>query len=633
MSDNTLVDINIESKKVRYTKEHSDYAFKMIRPRSFPWWVFLLLLPFLLLIRCQNDLRVDCIETETGIPVTYQDVNLKYTEHFIVKNGRWFSSDEIDLVCKSDSLGTAVFDSLPSSVFSRVCCFLTKGHLSSTGKCYGAVDKQINVFLTRRTKLLFDPRREDLRIRVVDEETGDPLPDAVVIYDYFETGRQVQDSVSVDAAGVATIPAMRYCGKLSLLTGSCYGYHDDVRSDVPCSDLLLERDSTDLRLRPIKEKFTFFVRNSETREPIPGASCIVTLTSHGISKTTTSRNVHTSVDGKGMGVYENANIRSVVGITASKPNYKDGVLKDGPNGPWKVEEFIRQPDSVRTIWLDPLPYLQEFINVDSLSLRPIPGVKNEITVYHADGTTTMLVEISNSNGVFTISAKEDERVEVTSTKGNEYHTKHTSYPKFKDITDRTIMMKPVMVDFDFKTVYETDHSHLLSNCTLRVQGSISGMLSPSNSGNGQFTVRMRKAETLTIIASKTGFKTNSSKIRERTESWLSAGADRRVIPLDYDLPPCDVRQDSYSGLGRTVSSFNMGKMSGIAIVDVDFYSIGDWITVYDGNTTSGAIIHRREYITYKRAFSVNFNLGAVTVVVESTESGSSGNYTVRCPTK
>lgn len=633
MTDTSQVDINVESNKIRYRKENSEYAFKMIHPRKFPWWVFLLFLPFLMLIRCQNNLQVDCMEVGTGAPVTYQDVNLKYTERFIVKEGKWFSSEEIDRVSKSDSLGVAVFAGLPSSVFGHVCCFLTKGRLSSAGKCYGDVEKQFNVFLTRRTDLLFEPRRDDLRVRVVDGETGDPLPDAIVIYDYYDAGRAIQDSSSVDAAGVATIPDMRYCGKISLLTGRCYGYHDDVHSDVPCSELLVERDSTDLRLRPIKEKFTFFVCNSETKEPIPGASCVVTLVHPGVSKKTTSRNVHTSVDGKGMGVYANAPILSTVGITASKPNYKDGVLKDGPKGPWTVENFIKQPDSVRTVWLDPLPYLQEFVNVDSLSLRPIPGVKNEITVYHADGSVTKLVEISNSNGVFPISAKEDEKVEVVSTKGNEYHPKHTTYPKFKEITDRKIKMRPVMVDFDFKTVYEADHSQLLPDCSLRVQGSISGALNPRNSGNGTFTVQMRMAETLTIVASKTGFKTNGTKIRERTHAWLSEGAGRREIPLDYDLPPCDVRQDSYNGYGRTVSPFNMGQMSGTAIVDVDFYSIGDWITIYDGNTASGTPIVSRTYIEYKRQIPITFTRGAVTVVVESMDSGSSGEYTVRCPAK
>lgn len=622
--------ISVNSDKVRYDTGHTDYSFQMRKPRRFPWWIFLLLLPLLLLIRCQKDIEVRCLEEETKAPVCFQEITLKYTDHSILSPSRkWFTADEIERTQLTDSTGVAVFEDLPCSVYSYIFRCLEKGYLSVFGECYAPANGEFNFHYTRHVDLVVAPRRETLRVRVVDEDTGDPLPDATVFYEYGDGGIHRVDSVHVDAAGVATLPDMRYCSKIQVLTGRCYGYLDGSRTDVPCRDMLVESDSTALRLKPVKEQFVFFVKNKQTKQPIPDAHCVVTLSYPQLNQNVVSRVVRTSIDGQGRGVYDEAPIISFIAIEASKPGFKDGHLEDGPNGPWKVEQFILQDEDTRTVWLEPEPFVQEFVNVDSLTLRPIPGVRNEITVTRPDGTSTTVVEVGNRNGVFPVSAAEDDVVVIVSVKNNEYVSKRTVYPRFRDIQDRKIRMYPEMVQLQFRTVMADDMQTLVPDCTLRVQGSISGSLPPNNSGNGVFTVNMRKAEKLSIVASKVGCKTNSRTVRNRDYAYLQANASRRAIPME--LPPCNGGvQESYDGPARSVSSYNMGRKRGSASIKVDFYGVGDYLTVYDGLVASGMPIVSRRYIEHEAVIPFSFTQGAVTVVIES-ESGSSGIFEVRCP--
>ena len=616
-------------KSFRFRENRLEYDVKL--RRKFPWWVFLFLLPLLLLVRCEKDLTVKCVEAETRVPVSYQDVTLSYTDHFIEKTGRWFSADSISLTQQTDTSGITVFRKLPCSVFSYIFHGLEKGRVSLQGECYQSIDHPFVFHYTRQITLEVEARRENLRVRVVDKETGDPLPDAVVRYVYFDVGQARVDSVRADAAGVATLPGMRYCSRLDSLVGRCFGYYDDVKVDVPCRDLLFDKDTTELRLQPVKERFSFFVKNVKSKEPIPDAVCTVTLRSPGNSSRSVSREVRTSIDGRGIAVYTDAPIISTISIRASKINFKDSVLTDGPHGAWRVVDFTTQPDPVRTIWLEPLPFVREFVNVDSLSGRPIPGVRNEITVTQPDGTKNTFTEISNANGVFPISAAEDDRIDVISSKGGEYWIKNSFWAKFKDIDDRQVLMQPEMVDLEFRTVVADPPSPLLPDCSILVTGSISGLMAPASSGIGVFMVSMRKAETLSIVSSKQGFKTNDTTVHNRDAAYLSADHYRRILPMEWNLPPCDGGiQESYSGPGTSTNSYSMGQMSGSALIWVDFYSIGDYLTVYDGPSASGTPIIKRLFIENERTIPFTFTKGAVTVVVESAPR-SSGRFLVRCP--
>jgi len=543
--------------KIKYKEEYDQYDIQLYHRRNY-WWLLLLLLPLLLLIQCKKDISVTCLEPDSGAPIVDQPVSMSYQAHFLWKDGRFFATDSISMTQSTDSTGQTVFRDLPCSIFSYIFYCRSQVSFTAQSECHAAVDERHNFHFTRHVDLMMEPRREDLYVKLLDLETGDPLPDGTLIYRYIELGEQHTDSAHADAAGVAMLPQMRYCSVVDLL-GRCHGYADTTRTNVPCQDLLAPNDSTALRLRPIKERFTFFVKNKETRQPIPDAKCIVTLTHPQGSKQ--QREVHTSIDGKGIAVYDDAFILAAITIHASKIHYKDGDLDPNPQtgNPWTVEEFIPQDDDTRTVWLEPEPYQQEFINVDSITGQPIPGVHNEIRITNPDGSVETFVEISNRNGVFPVTAKEDAKIEIVSTLSPGYKPRRTLIRRFGDLKDpdRKIPMQPEMVTLKFRTVDAESPNTLIPNCSLRCTGSISGNLPPSDSGNGEFNVTFRRVERLSILASKTDaatripYERTTDKVSQKDYDYLKVEQERRDIPLrlplvyDYNQSPSGTVTDCY----------------------------------------------------------------------------------------
>ncbi len=539
MSDKKLV-IRLD-KGVKFKNEYNEYSLQLCHPHR-PWWLLLLLVPLLLFIKCNKDISVTCIEPESNVAIDDVPVTLEYTAHFLWNNGKFLANDSISLTQNTDENGNTTFKDLPCSVYSYIFYCLSQASFTAKSGCHAVAGEEKNFHYTKHVDLMMQPRREDLQVPLLDKETGDELPSGTLIYKYEELGVEKTDSAKADARGIVTLPQMRYCSMIKEMTAQCYGYADTSKVDIPCQDLLTPTDSTAMHLRPIKARFEFFIKNKETKQPIPDASCAVTLTHPGKSKTTDTRNVKTSVDGKGMAFYNDAFILSTIAIHASALHYKDGDLESGS---FTVENFLNQDEDTRTIWLEPEPYAEEFVNVDSITGKPIAGVENTVKVIHTNGTNSTEKVISNSNGVFTIKAKEDDRIEIISVKRPEYKDKASIYPKFVSIKNKKVKMQPNLVDLKFQTVKEVSGQPALPNCKLVVQGSISGSLQPYNSGStGAFTVKARVNEKLSITASKGGYATNSTTVRNEPVSNLKAG---RKIPLK----PEPVIYENSSGIQGT----------------------------------------------------------------------------------
>ena len=619
---------------MKYEDGSDSYVLTLVHKKKRKWWLWLLLLllPLLLLIRCERDITVDCVDAENGALVSGALVSMEYDTHYLFKDGHFFPTEHISRQEVADERGRVVFKNVPCSVFSYIFYAFSKAKYSAENECHSSLSTWRNFHYVKHVKLEMLPLRDDLRVLVLDRQTEDVIPDATVIYRYKEDGKEKVDSTHTDASGVALIPAMRVCSSMELLQGQHYGYEDDTLAHVACRDLLVPDEERALRLTPIKESFTFFVKNAQTREPIPAARCEVTLTWPNQSRYEEMRIVTTSVDGKGTAFYDDAFILSTIHIHASKPHFRDSVLTGGP---WTVADFIRQDEDTRTVWLEPEPYVQEFVNVDSLSLRPIPGVSNEIRITHPDGTTEVITEISNSNGVFPVSAREDDTVEIISRCEPGYKPKETRIPVFRDAEDgdRKIKMEPEMESLVFRTVNALNPNELVPDCSLACTGTISGALKPTNSGRGEFTVTFRKVERLTIVASKYKWVRTTDKVNNKTWDYLKVDQERRDIPLKLDLPPCSGGAIVPKTGNYHVASYSMGTMEGTSTISGDFYSIYDWLTVYDGTQVDPkwVLIPRHQVIdTFNIPF--HYTQGAVTVVVETDQGDrSSWQYVVNCP--
>ena len=540
--------------RMKYQEQFNDYTLQMVH-RHKPWWLLLLLLPLLLLIQCNKDITVSCMEPDTGAPIDNIPVTMTYQSHAIYRNGHFFTNDSVTRTQNTDTEGKTVFRDLPCSVYSYIFYCMSKASFTAKSECHAAVAEEHNFHYTRHVDLNMQARREDLHVQLLDLETGDPLPDGYIVYRYHELSKQMTDSAKADPAGVVTLPQMRYCEKVELLLGRCYGYADTTRADVPARLLIAPDDSMALRLRPIKKSFDFFVKNKKTKEPIPGATCVVTLTRPKPSTASETRTVTTSLDGKGKAFYADGFMLSTIAIHASKPHYKDGDLEGGP---WTVEEFRNLDTLQRTIWLEPEPYVEQFVNVDSITGNPIKGVKNDITVTDADGKQHTYTEVSNVNGVFPVSAEEDSRLDIHSTCDPYYDPKKSYYPVFKDIKDKRVRMKPVMKTLTFRTVKATSPGTLVPGCNLRISGTISGPLTASTgstSGQGTFDVTFRRAERLTIQASKSGWNPTTNKITSQTYDELQGDQSKRDIPLKPNPVPHEYNGDQ-QGMGRDCYELN-----------------------------------------------------------------------------
>lgn len=407
-----------------------------LKRNNVPWWIMLLLLPLLLLIKCNKEITVICTDCENGSVVSGQPVTLEYTPHFVYDNGKFFPDSTVARTLATDDKGTAVFDSLRCSVFSYIFYCLSEVKISAENECFtgGAVR---NFHFTQHVDICLDPKRIDLHIKIIDAEKGYVLPDAELKYTYIKDGEPVTETVKADAAGEVTIPGMRFCSSLQLLEASCYGYENSVKQDEPCQNHVVADDYSAMRLKPIKKRVEFFVKDKDTKQPIPAAEAIVTFTLPDGSKDV--RTVHTSIDGRGVAFCDDAFILADIAIHAKKEGFGDGDLQGGP---WRVDKFIVQDEDTRTILLDRLPIAVEFRDVDKKTHNPIPGVTNKITVTAPDGTTSVYTEISNSNGVFVVGAIPGSKIEIAATKRPGYKPARHVVGSFQN-KGEDVLLEPV----------------------------------------------------------------------------------------------------------------------------------------------------------------------------------------------
>ena len=617
------------SKGFQYKNEQTDYEFKMKKRGK--WWLWLLLLPLLalLFIRCEHDITIHVIDND-GKPVAEANVQLSYISHILAYNGKFLSNDSVTLKQTTNEEGLAEFKNLRCSIFSYIFYCMSDCKVSATTDCMEASEKEHNFHYSKNIELRMDQRRCDLYLQVLDLETDDPLPDATVSFKRTIDGKEVDDSVKTDPNGRVTIKDYPACGIVETLLGSCYGYADTTLTKIPAQQMQAVNDSTTMRLRPIKKRITFFVKDVTTKQPIPGAEAVVTLTdSH--SKSVRSKST-TNVDGKGQGFFEDAFILAHVQIDASKrPHYNDSTL----TGSYTVDEFIKLPEEKRTVWLRPEPFVIEFENVDSITGKPLAGVTNKIIVTEPDGTTHSSTETSNRNGKFPVKAKEGAKIHIESQLRPNYLDKTTDIPSFSK--PEKVKMKPDLVTLVFRTI-DAENGTLVPRCDLKITTTFSGVKTPASSGSGQFEVKnLRHGERISIIASKNSYDTNSTKIQNAdVDALLTATQDKRDIPMKINLPPCSAGSPlakSNKQL-KSVQSYNMGTRYG------DSYSFTikingggkqpDRFIITDDDGTIDDITTAEENFT--KSYTRKCPVITVTVITCSDNPDDSiWEYTLSCP--
>ena len=611
-------DFQIESGK-------SDYEFRMKKPSY--WWLWALgIIAFMLLccVRCEHSIDVKTVDIDSGKNIVCDSVTINYTSHYLYKNGRFFVNETHTITRSSDADGIVHFSDMPCSVFSYVFYAFSSAEYSVESECSVLPESPATgLFHYKWSQTLkLAPKTTDVVLTVIDRETEEPLADALLRYSYNRGGKMVSDSIKSDAAGRCNMTDIPTCGSINFSRVSCYAYKDTSNVSISVIEALSDDEIATIPLTPLKESFTFFVHNKYTHQPIPDAKVEIVLK----DKNSVVRHgpISTNVDGTGRGAYNDAFIGATLELKASKNNYKDSIYTPICT----VKEFIDKPDSLRVIYLEPLPNNQTFVNADSISHEPIAGVMNHIVVKSMDGNEYKYDEPSNRQGVFTFKAMEGDHIVIDSKLDPQYEPKHTDISKFEK--GDTIFMKSNVVNLTFRTIVENT-GFILPDCQLKIQTSKSNVTAPTNSSNGVFTVYgLFPNEKISIISSKQGYETNDYTINEFLVSDLIyAPEDWRDIPMDIEMLPCNggaiVSPDKEPVHQRT---YNLGMQSGHTTVDIDFDSAPDYITIYDGSNTSGPVLLPKGKYTNKRTFSINFSKGCITVVVEGS---TIRKYQVNCP--
>lgn len=629
----------IYKKTFELKDEYDKYTFK-IQKRNWKWlWLLLLLLLLLLLfVRCDHKINVHTRDAVSGEAIPEVNVSLDYTAHYLYKDGSFFASEPVHSEITTDENGDGTFDKQPCSVFSYIFYALSEATYTTEDDCNEQVNvPETSVFHYTWNKTIdMQPKTEDLELMVLDRETEEPLAGAVVSYEYELSGEAFIDSIETDPSGRCMLSGVPRCGEVLLPRVSCYGYADTTDVQLNVKTALSSIDMSTIKLTPLKQSFSYFVKNKYTKEPVPGATVEVTLTSSN-GKVIRGKSV-TNVDGKGLGEYKDAFVLAQLDLKASKQHYKDGYLEKK----YTVEQFAGLPDDDRVVYLEPEPYMEKFQNVDSITGEPIAGVKNKIHINSISGKEEDLVELSNRNGIFYVKAMEGDHITINSELSPYYEPKNTEIKSFAK--GQIIKMMPQKTDLVFRT-YDAETGELLPDCKLSIRTSKSGVNMPTSSGNGEFTVKdLFVGEKISIVASKMDYGSNSTKINnDKVIDLMNANQDRRDIPLKMELPPCNASSQNKSSVQAgsvSTQSYNMGMNSGTFEITYDTgSSCTDCIEIYSHkpgeNYLSGERVFSSGQVATdgKKTATVRFQSGSVITVIVTTgpSDGSFWDYHISCP--
>ncbi len=619
-------------KKFKYIDSESQYILR-IKKRSWYWlWLLLLLLLIPLFFNFKKNITVQTVLNDV-VACSPSEVDFKYTSRYLYKDGKFFVNEVYDNTLQTDSEGKATFEDVGYSGYSFVFYMLSKVTVQATADCFIQKDKAVNSifhFLTS-SEIIKIPMKEELvnvSVKVVDAELETPVVDAKVNFKFKRNGKITSGSSSTDPNGEIKITQVPKCGAIDIVKVEKYGYKANQKEDLNVRNILGDIPNISFYLTPIKKRITFFVKNKFTKEPLPDAKVTIRMRDPRSGKKT-EETVKTDLDGRGVGFYDNLFLLAKVKLSAECEHFKKGNLM----GDFTIEEFIKLPDSLRTIYLEPVPYVVNFRNIDSLSLVPIYGVKNIISVNSQDGNNYKDEQTSNRNGVFYVKAKKGDEIIIKSVGDPFFFDKHTQII-FEDEQD--IKMKQKEVNLNFRTIDEYDQS-LLSNCNLDITVNASSLTVPNDSGNGKFTLHLKASEKLTIKSTHSGYLDNDYQIKNKNALALSQ-EQKEQRDIIMKLKPCEgggIAQDDVKiEKGKfSLVEYDMKKKLGDFIFDYNTNLEPDLIEVFDSrkdDISSSNIIFSYNRATGYSTESVKLHFTNRIITVKVTSNSSVWNYKVNC---
>ena len=225
------------------SEENNETYVLTIKKKHFPWWIFLLLLPLVLLIKCNKDIVVNCQDNrQNAIP--NQSVTLKYQSYFIWNQG-FMKNDSVIRTAKTDDNGNATFTALPYSVYSYLFFRQEKVKVYAFNECFSGSDTTKLFHSTDRINLVLGTQTINAKIKLQDITNNQPLSQGKI------TIIENNQNLNANANGEIDIKNLNLCSEISL-KGSCTGYYDSLVSNIKVKDIA--QNNYILRLRPIKKE-------------------------------------------------------------------------------------------------------------------------------------------------------------------------------------------------------------------------------------------------------------------------------------------------------------------------------------------------------------------------------------------
>ena len=414
--------------KVTATEQNGDVVLTVKR-KKFPWWIFLFLLPLILLIPVKRDINIQYAQQGSDIAVAKAAATVNYPV-----TSTFGGKTMLTVKDTTDTEGKLVIAGVAEPLWYKLIGGHSDSLFTSCGNgCYSLKNagyKYRDFPPDDFKKVYLGAVASVETLKVVDADDNEPIPEADLQIIRTVDGNNTNDNTKTDVAGQFDITDMPLCGSVKVIA-SKEGYENDTLEASLFDISNMTDDEKTLHLKPLKGCVKVIVKNLNTKTLLADAT--VTLEINGAART-----MKTNTNGVGVGMFDSLRISSTLKFTASKAGYADTTLEG-----YTVHQFMNLNEEKRTMYLRPLTKSLVFKNVDGTGAA-LSGVKNEI---YKNGTL-IATEYSNNAGEFVVAnILDSDKLSIAATKtgynGNNTKVKNKTLAQLNTQDSRTIPLTKI----------------------------------------------------------------------------------------------------------------------------------------------------------------------------------------------
>lgn len=400
----------------------------VIKKKKFPWWIFLFLLPLILLIPVKRDISMLFTEQGNSIAVAKSPAEVVYSQV-----STFGGKTPVSIKDSTDTEGKFVISDVSEPLWYRLFGGASDSvTVKCSNGCYELNWAQYPYLDFPRDgfkNIVLGAKTSVATLKVIDIDNNEPLPDANVKIITIVNDSNSEATTTTDPSGLFDINSMPLCGSVRVIA-SKEGYDNDTLEATLFDINNMDDFEKTLKLVPQKGSVKVIVKNLNTKTLLAGAT--ITLTIQGQQQT-----LKTNTNGVGIGCFDSLRVGQEISFLAQKSGYADTTLSG-----YTVAQFMQLDEEHRTMYLRPLTKSLVFVNTDGSN--PLEGVKN---VVYKNGSV-IATEYSNSRGEFVVSGVgENDKLSIVATKSgynsNTTKVKNATLAQLNTQESRTIPLTKI----------------------------------------------------------------------------------------------------------------------------------------------------------------------------------------------